>query len=184
MKTETPTYHKSMTVEAEKNTRHVNQSDVFQRRKELDFGGNETLKSLVETMHETGRFEVFHVSKGTPNIFNSQPPIISFWASAETARAFSNLRTDELGRSTHVTGRSWDLDVGFPRVLPHHMVCRLHWREFDADAKSLNKSVWRFILQRRDVDREFSVLRDLVVLNFQKGKQEEHGKNESHEQHD
>lgn len=157
---------------------------VFERRKELDFGGNESLESLVKTMHETGRFEVFRVSKGTPNIFNSQAPIVSFWASAESARAFSNLRTDELGRSTHVSGRSWDLDVGFPRVLPHHMVCHLHWREFDSDAKSLCKSVWRFILQRRDVDREFSVLRDLVVLNFQKGKQEEHGKNESRDQHD
>lgn len=184
MKTENPTSPKSMTVETGKNTRHEDQSDVFQHQRELDFGGNEYLKSLVETMHETGDFEVFHVSRGTPNIFNSQPPIISFWASAETARAFSNLRTDELGRSTHVTGRSWDLDVGFPRVLPHHMVCRLHWREFDADAKSIYKSVWRFILQRRDVDREFSVLRDLVVLNFQKRKQEEHAKNESHDQHD
>ena len=183
MKTETPTSPKSMTVEVEKNTRHGNQSDVFQHRKELDFGGNASLKSLVETMHETGKFEVFRVSKGTPNIFNSQAPIVSFWADAESARALSNLLIDELGRS-NIPGNLWCLDVGFPRVLPHRVVGHLRCCKFDEDAKSFWKSVWRFILKRQEVDRDFSVLRDLVVLNFQKGKQEEYGKNESHDQHD
>lgn len=183
MKTETPTSPKSMTVEVEENTRHVNQSDVFQRRKELDFGGNASLKSLVETMHETGRFEVFRVSKGTPNIFNPQGPIVSFWADAESARALSNLLIDELGRS-NIPGNLWCLDVGFPRVLPHRVVGHLRCCKFDEDAKSFWKSVWRFILKRQEVDRDFSILREFVVLNFQKGNQIEHRKNESHDQHD
>jgi hypothetical protein len=113
MKTET----QPMTVSPTFGANH----DAQRSKRELDFAGNEHLKSLVEAMQGTGLFEVFRVSQGKPNLINSQAPFISFWADAESARALSNLLIDELGRS-NIPGRLWSLDVGFPRVMPDHLV--------------------------------------------------------------
>jgi hypothetical protein len=126
-----------------------------------------SLRELVEAMQATNLFDIFSVSKGTASIFSTQAPKVSFWASAESARSLSNLLTDELGCS-NIPGHLWCLDVGFPRVLPHRVVCHLRCCKFDEDAKSFWKSVWRFILKRQEVDRDFAILRDFVVLNFQK----------------
>jgi hypothetical protein len=146
----------------------------------LDFEGNEHLKSLVEAMQGTGLFEVFHVSKGHALEAKQNPwsytraPSISFWATAKDARSLLNALGEvvpDLGRckSRLQSGRVWHVDARF--TYEHHefeTICRLASHEFDSAAENLSKSIRFFGLNRSGVDGDFDSMRKLIQQRFPK----------------
>jgi len=162
--------------------------DAQRTKRELDLGGNEHLKSLVEAMQGTGLFEVFHVSKGYAFEVKQNPwsytraPSISFWASAKDARALRNALDDVKpdltnSKSRLASGRHWDIDARFTSYFhEYEAVCRLYSHDLDRAAKSLAQSMRLFGPMRADVDGDFNSLRELICQRFPKLDEQEDGK--------